>query len=101
TSRRRRVITYSCLASLEQPAHVNSRQTHGYDPQARPVTRSSAAIQSGGSSTGGQDHLQDHVASGRPSRPPSWTKSPLNSPSDTSRSAKSFSNGLNKPASCC
>ena len=70
--------------SEEQP-HVNPRQTHSHDPQARPVARSAAALQSGQSRAGRQDHCQNHGASGRRSRTASGRSLALSSPSGTSK----------------
>src|SRR6266498_2167673 len=68
TDRRRRVIADCRLIFLNQLTHVYSSQTPGHDPQARPVTRSSATIQSRGFPKGRQDNRQDHVAARRPGR---------------------------------
>ncbi len=69
--RRRRVMSNFQLPFTFSGATSTCQFTsnEGHDPQARPVPRSSAALQSRGSPTRRQDHRQDHVVARRTGRP--------------------------------
>ena len=72
-----------------------------HDPQARPVARSSAALQSGGfaSASAGSSPGSWRFRKNRSAR--SWTRSAPSSPSGISRSTSSSWSASNRSASCC
>ena len=80
------------------PIHL--KRTH-HNPQARPVARSAAALQSREVPSGSPGSSPGSWRSRKTESARCWTKSPLNSPSGTSRSAISFWNASNRSASCC